>query len=228
MADKGTMSGSAIPLTIIVAATIKNGIGKNGALPWPMIKKDMAYFASVTKRVPTGSSILENDQRRNVVIMGRKTWESIPKKFRPLKDRTNVVISSQTREQLQPIPNDVVVAASISSALHDLESRIEAGSLPPIGRAFVIGGTSIYKAALELPQTDRILLTRVSREYDCDTFFPDILKDDAGSANGQWSQVPHAAHEKFVGEAVEDGQKAYAVGDESIELDFQLHERSSA
>jgi dihydrofolate reductase len=219
------MPGSSTPLTTIVAATIKNGIGKNGTLPWPMIKKDMAYFASVTKRLPSNSSNHEDDQRRNVVIMGRKTWESIPKKFRPLKDRTNVVISSQTREQLQPIPNDVVVAASIPSALQDLESRIQTGSLPSIGRAFVIGGTSIYQAALKLPQTDRILLTRISREYECDTFFPDILKDDAGSTNGQWSRVSHADHEAFVGEPIDDGPQPYDMGDESIELDFQLYER---
>jgi dihydrofolate reductase len=192
-----------------------------------MIKKDMAYFASVTKRVPSSSTIIESDQQRNVVIMGRKTWESIPKKFRPLKDRTNVVISSQTREQLQPIPNDVVVAVSISSALRDLESRVQVGSLPPIGRAFVIGGTSIYQAALKLPQTDHILLTRISRDYDCDTFFPDILEDDAGSTNDRWSRVPHAVHERFVGEAVEDGPQSYNIGDETIELDFQLYERKA-
>ena len=109
------MSTKQIPLTIIVAATKQNGIGKNGALPWPIIKKEMAYFARVTKRVPmptnTGSSqsdalkrsILEGTQR-NAVIMGRKTWESIPPKFRPLKERTNIVITAQSREHLRDIP----------------------------------------------------------------------------------------------------------------------------
>jgi dihydrofolate reductase len=226
MADSEIMSVSQTSLTIIVAATLKNGIGKNGTLPWPMVKKDMAYFASVTKRVPATTPDGSADPRRNVVIMGRKTWESIPKKFRPLKDRTNVVISSQTREQLQPIPDDVVVAASIPSALYDLGTRIQAGFLPPLGRAFIIGGTSIYQAALQLPQTDRILLTRISKEYDCDTFFPDVL-NDAKPTTGRWNRASHAVHEKFVGEAVEHGPESHAVGDEQIELDFQLYERDA-
>ena len=172
MADE--MSLTQLPLTIIVAATAKNGIGKGGGLPWPMLKKDMAYFARVTKRVPmpkdTGS--LQSDAlkekiltgtRQNVVIMGRKTWESIPPKFRPLKDRTNIVISSQGRAALQPLPDDVVVASDITSGLQTLEELVKEGKSQPVGRAYIIGGTSIYKAALELPQLNRILLTRIGK-----------------------------------------------------------------
>lgn len=71
-------------LTLIVAATKSNGIGLNGGLPWKL-PKEMAYFAQVTSNAPEG--------RVNSVIMGRNTWESIPKKFRPLKKRVNIVIS---------------------------------------------------------------------------------------------------------------------------------------
>lgn len=71
-------------LTIIVAATKSNGIGQNSRLPW-RLPKEMAYFAHVTSNAPEGKS--------NAVVMGRKTWESIPKKFRPLPKRTNIVIS---------------------------------------------------------------------------------------------------------------------------------------
>jgi dihydrofolate reductase len=71
-------------LTLIVAATKTNGIGKNGQLPW-RLPKEMAYFARVTSHAPDG--------RTNAVIMGRNTWESIPLQFRPLKKRTNVIIS---------------------------------------------------------------------------------------------------------------------------------------
>jgi dihydrofolate reductase len=72
------------PLTIIVAATKSNGIGQKSLLPW-RLPKEMAYFARVTSAAPNG--------KMNSVIMGRKSWESIPKKYRPLKERVNVVVS---------------------------------------------------------------------------------------------------------------------------------------
>jgi dihydrofolate reductase len=87
-------------LTAIVAATLNNGIGKGGSLPW-RIPSEMKYFAKgvsnllsyrkgleLTRAVTTGNG-------NNAVIMGRKTWDSIPVKFRPLKDRENIVISRQ-------------------------------------------------------------------------------------------------------------------------------------
>lgn len=224
------MSLSQAPLTLIVAATAKNGIGKNGGLPWPMLKKDMAYFARVTKRVPSfinsgagqsstpQESVTEGTQR-NVVIMGRKTWDSIPQKFRPLKDRTHIVISSQGRSNLEPIPDDVVVASDIASGLRSLEDMVNEGKAPPVGRAFVIGGSSIYKAALELKQTKAILLTRISKEYECDTFFPEELSDSTSSS---WQRASHAELREFVGEDIEEGE----VADGEVSLNFQLYQRS--
>ena len=78
-------------LTLIVAATISNGIGQSSRLPW-RLPQEMAYFARVTSSAPEGA--------RNAVVMGRKTWESIPGKFRPLRDRLNVVISRDKAYQL--------------------------------------------------------------------------------------------------------------------------------
>ncbi|EME84672.1 uncharacterized protein MYCFIDRAFT_135158 [Pseudocercospora fijiensis CIRAD86] len=213
------MSLSQLPLTIIVAATAKNGIGKNNGLPWPMLKKDMAFFARVTKR-----SILSGASR-NVVIMGRKTWESIPPKRRPLADRTNIVISSQDHSQLDGVSDDVVVASDILSGLRSLELSIRDGRALPAGRIFVIGGSSIYKSALELPQTNRILLTRIGKEYDCDTFFPTKL-DDAAPKASAWQRADHAALVDFVGEAIEEGPHPQSVGDEEVTLDFQLYQRT--
>lgn len=231
MADD--MSLTQLPLTVIVAATAKNGIGKNGGLPWPMLKKDMGYFARVTKRVPlpknTGSiqsdALKENvlsGTRRNAVIMGRKTWDSIPPNHRPLKGRTNIVISTQGRAQLQSIPDDVVIAANIPSALTALEMMVREDKSLPVGRAYIIGGSSIYKTALELPQTNRILLTRISKEYDCDTYFPGTL--DATSS--PWRRASHAELCNFVGEEVEEGAVAQHAGNEELSLEFQLFERS--
>jgi len=71
-------------LTLIVAATSTNGIGKGGQLPW-RLPKEMAYFARVTTTAPEG--------KKNAVIMGRNTWESIPYKFKPLQKRVNIVVS---------------------------------------------------------------------------------------------------------------------------------------
>ena len=71
-------------LTLIVAATSTNGIGKGGQLPW-RLPKEMAYFAKVTSTAPEGKT--------NAVIMGRNTWESIPPKFQPLQRRANIVVS---------------------------------------------------------------------------------------------------------------------------------------
>jgi dihydrofolate reductase len=74
-------------LTLVVAATLSNGIGTKGNLPWKL-SREMAYFAKVTREGGPRSS------SPNAVIMGRKTWESIKPQYRPLKGRLNVVISS--------------------------------------------------------------------------------------------------------------------------------------
>jgi dihydrofolate reductase len=221
-----TMPPTKTPLTLIVAATPKNGIGKNGALPWPMLKKEMAYFARVTKRVPTSTSTTssnpskaEDEQAkplpRNAVIMGRKTWDSIPPKFRPLKDRTNIVISSQERGALSGVTVDVIVSSSILEGLSSLEAAVKDGRAPPLSRAYVIGGARIYDAAMELEQTRHVLLTRVAREYECDTFFPDL------EGSERWVKKERGELEGFVGEEVVEG----GLEEEGVKYEFQLWER---
>lgn len=226
------MSLKQLPLTIIVAATSRNGIGKDGGLPWPMLKKEMAYFARVTKRVPmptnTGSvqsdalkhAILEGT-RQNVVIMGRKTWDSIPAKFRPLKDRTHIVISRQSREQIASLPDEVVVASDIVSGLEQLEQFVKQGKALPVGRAYVIGGSTIYKAAMELPQTKSILLTRIHKEFDCDTEFPAAV--DASDSG--WERADHQMLEDFVGETVPRDDLTEGEAGNETSYQFRLYQR---
>jgi dihydrofolate reductase len=84
-----------LPLTIIAAVTRKNGLGVNGTLPWKL-PKEMAHFRKATLALGNPQKESNDDTVNppmNAVIMGRKTWESIPPGFRPLKGRINVVVS---------------------------------------------------------------------------------------------------------------------------------------
>ncbi|KAK4165324.1 dihydrofolate reductase-like domain-containing protein, partial [Cladorrhinum sp. PSN259] len=156
-----------LDLTLILAAASSNmGIGRAGTLPWTGLKKEMAYFARVTKRLPPRAPATA----RNAVIMGRKTWESIPERFRPLAGRLNVVVSSSADGVDVRSVNkkggkvDVVVwAESFEKAVAflegkqheekegDMEEEEESGKKEEVGRVFVIGGGMIYKEALNYP-----------------------------------------------------------------------------
>lgn len=171
-------------LTLIVAATGKMGIGRGGTLPWTGLKREMAYFARVTKRASPGNT--------NALIMGRKTWESIPPKFRPLKDRTNIVITRTSG-----------LTAQGGNVTSSVEEAIEAVEKTEVTRAFVIGGAQIYKAALERKETKRILLTRVLSDFECDTFFP-LQLDESGKSEG-WERKSKEDLDRWVGEQVPEG-----------------------
>jgi dihydrofolate reductase len=236
-------------LTLIVAATSNLGIGVRGALPW-RLKSEMQYFARVTTRVPpeyleTGSTAQPDQTKKvqNAVLMGRKTWESIPAKFRPLKGRLNVVLSSKAEEG--SIHDGALWASSLESALRvlaDLTSisdhparhtaaesaeptegvsaAIRSDSqLPRIARAFVIGGAAVYKAAMELPQTTSVLLTRVHGDWECDTFFPVDL-DKAGG----WQQADLDRLRDWTGEQLQ--QSTIKEGD--TEFEYTLYEKIGA
>ncbi|KAG0647598.1 Dihydrofolate reductase [Hyphodiscus hymeniophilus] len=125
--------------------------------------------------------------------MGRKTWESIPTRFRPLKDRTNIVIS---RNPSAESCSGGILANSIESAL---ESIPEGGA----EKVFVIGGAQIYREALQKAQAKRILLTRVLSDFECDTFFPITLGEN-GKGEG-WVRRTKEELDAWVGESVVEG-----------------------
>lgn len=137
--------------SIIVAVDKKCGIGINNQLPW-RLKADMKWFKEITT---AGHS-----DRLNVVIMGRKTWDSIPPKFRPLPNRINIVIT-HSPDQCQ--------------APHGVSSFEEALQLAyQLGRdVFVIGGSSIYRLAFRHPELENLFITEIDRDFNCDSFFPD-------------------------------------------------------
>ena len=132
----------------IIAAVAKNRvIGKDNQLLWH-IPEDMKHFRELTRGKP--------------VIMGRKTWESLPEKFRPLPGRLNIVVSRN--------PNYEAPGASVATSLDDA-IRLASNH----GEVFVIGGDMLYRLAL--PFAQRLYLTEIDRDYSGDAFFPKIPRD---------------------------------------------------
>ncbi len=130
-------------MIVIVAAVAKNGvIGKGNAIPW-RLPEDMAHFKALT----TG----------HTVVMGRKTWESLPARFRPLPGRRNIVV---TRNPGYLAPGAHVV--------HSLDEAIKLGAGDTA--LFIIGGAELYAQALPLAQ--RLELTEIDAEIDGDAYFP--------------------------------------------------------
>jgi dihydrofolate reductase/thymidylate synthase len=143
-------------VSLIFAATPSRGIGKDGNLPWKL-PADLKYFKEVTTRGGL-----------NAVVMGTKTWDSIPSKFRPLPGRTNVVLSS-TRTAAD-FPEGVLVAKSVADVVQMMEPRSEK-------EIFVIGGEAAFREAMTLPQLCGIYLTRVGKDFECDRFHDPIPED---------------------------------------------------
>jgi dihydrofolate reductase len=142
---------------IVVAVDQKNGIGKDNALPWHL-PSEMKHFSKLTKTT-------SDPTKKNAVIMGRNTWESIPQKFRPLPNRYNVVLTSNAEFQ---VPDGVLLASSLDEALNKLTA------IPEIENIFVIGGASVYKQAIFHPACEKISITKIEQSFDCDTFFPHL------------------------------------------------------
>lgn len=152
-------------INIIVACDLNNGIGKNGTLPWKL-KADMEHFRTVTSNV-------SNPSKSNAVIMGRKTWESIPLKYRPLKNRLNIVLSNNPNAMTDySIPPSVIVESSFLNAINRLSSSEYAQNIECI---YVIGGASIYKEAIVSNLCTKIYMTSINKVIsDADVYFPQL------------------------------------------------------
>lgn len=146
-------------ITIIAAVANNRVIGRGNTIPWH-IPEDLKHFSDVTKG--------------QVVIMGSKTWDSLPDKFRPLPNRTNIVITSQKRDE-----DGAIWCLSIEDALHTgktaamLPSLLSGNPDVPNSEIFIIGGASIYEQCMVY--ADRLLISEVDLDVpDGDTFFPVI------------------------------------------------------
>lgn len=131
-------------ISIIAAVAENNAIGKNNRLLWHL-PADMKIFKEKT----TG----------HCVITGRKNYESIPEKYRPLPNRTNIVI---TRQKNYVAPGAIVVSS--------LQQAIEQAKKTGDSEIFIIGGGEIYSQSLAI--ADKIYLTKVHHNFEADTFFP--------------------------------------------------------
>ena len=145
----------------------------SGKLPWDL-PADMAYFRDVTTRTRAAGA-------QNAVVMGRKTWASIPAKFRPLKGRLNVVLSSGEEGAVRAaegLPEGVLLASSLAAALAQLAPGSALGG--GVESVFVIGGAAAFAEVLAGGAglvCDTIYLTRVLAELPCDVAIPPL--DDA-------------------------------------------------
>lgn len=143
-----------------IAAVAQNRtIGKNNDLPWHL-PDDMKYFMDTTKH--------------HHVIMGRKNYESLPKKFCPLPHRTNIVV---TRQQHYDAPGCQVV--------HSIEAALKIAADNHDAEAFIIGGAEIYKVGL--PFCTRMYLTEIHADVTGDTVFPEFDKTE-------WIEISRIHH----------------------------------
>tara|TARA_B100000767_G_scaffold261008_1_gene272165 strand:+ start:519 stop:1025 length:507 start_codon:yes stop_codon:yes gene_type:complete len=133
----------------LIVAVAKNGvIGKDNDLIWHL-PNDMRFFKETTLG--------------HHVIMGRKNFESIPHKYRPLPDRTNIIITRQSEYKAE----GCILVNSVEDAI-DI-AKINGDTEP-----YIIGGGQIYKLALESNLVDKIYLTKINHPFDGDTFFPEL------------------------------------------------------
>uniref|UniRef100_A0A8D0G5D7 Dihydrofolate reductase n=1 Tax=Sphenodon punctatus TaxID=8508 RepID=A0A8D0G5D7_SPHPU len=120
-----------------IAAVCQNmGIGKNGDLPWPPLRNEFKYFQKMTT-TPTVEG------KQNVLIMGKKTWFSIPENHRPLKGRINIVLSRDLKETPKGAH---YLAGSLDDALVLLDSPELASKIDLV---WIVGGSAVYKVQLE-------------------------------------------------------------------------------
>jgi dihydrofolate reductase len=136
-------------------------IGRDGTMPWH-IPEDMKHFREIT----AGSAVL----------MGRRTWESLPPRFRPLPGRRNLVLSRTPQEGAETFP-------SLEKALADVT-----------GDLWVMGGSAVYTAAL--PFADRVEVTEIREAFEGDTYAPAI--DRAPISVGEWQESSSGLHYRFV------------------------------
>lgn len=143
---------------IIVAVCNENGIGHSNKLPW-YYKEELRNFSKVTK----GSG-------NNAIIMGKNTWDSLPK--RPLPGRINIVLSSSFNSTTKIDYPDVWFCNS----LEQMYSTIKCIKDSQLDECWYIGGEVLYNTMINNDIIDGLRISKIPKDYDCDRFFPEIPK----------------------------------------------------
>jgi len=153
---------------ITVASGSRMGIGKNNVLPWHL-PTDFKIFVRLTTETT-------DQNKENVVLMGRNCWDGIPAKTKPLKHRINCMLS---RTLTQP-PADGV---RLYNSMEQFNDRLLEFPLKDhVETIWNIGGTEVYQLGLDAPNLQRVYITKIQEEVDCDAFFPKMNMD-------QWIEV---------------------------------------
>ena len=147
-------------IMMIAAVDDQMGIARGGKIPWVM-REDLRQFLQITRGDLQG-------KEQNAVIMGRKTWDSLPVK--PLPGRSNLVLTSH------PL-SGVAQAASLSEAVSICRQK-------NIPKVFLIGGQRVFNEGLSIAQ--KILLSRIPGDFGCDTFFPPFEESGFIRIQRQW------------------------------------------
>lgn len=141
----------------LIFARARNGvIGHNNTLPWHL-PEDLAHFKATTLGQP--------------VIMGRKTWDSLPVKFRPLPGRMNIVVTRQTDWH-----------SDGAHVVHSVDEALQA--CPTDAQPWVIGGAELYRLAM--PQATRVVVTEIDAAYEGDAFAPEL--------DASWHEASRTTH----------------------------------
>ncbi len=158
--------GFRMRLSLILAETRQHGIGKDGRLPWDL-PEEFAYFIGKTKEV-RGAGLA------NAVVMGRRTWDSIPARARPMAGRINVVLSNREEKTVREesgIPASVAVVPSLEHAIHHLSSPDIA---PRLDRVWILGGAGLYKESMLHVAGWEIFVTVIEHDYECDVLWSGV------------------------------------------------------
>ena len=139
---------------IVAVSRENNGIGKDGQLCWKN-KEDMDFFKNTTTKT-------EDINKKNVVIMGRHTFESL--RENPLKNRENFVISQKKYKNILSFSN-------LDQCLEFVDED------PDVESIFVIGGERLYREAINNKLCKYVYLNKIDGTYECDTFFPELGND---------------------------------------------------
>lgn len=165
MIRNNSKSNKNTQINMIMAHDANYGIGNKGKLPWPPSKEDMRLFKNKTTGNGNGISN-SNGISKNAVVMGYDTWISIPKKYKPLANRTNIVFSvNHYNELLEEKPDNTLVFNSWEKFKQHINN-----TFCIYKEIWIIGGATIYRSAIDNLKINEIILTAFKQSYECDTF----------------------------------------------------------